>query len=61
LIDLEISVLDAIEIVAGVPTRVVEEREKEDGKLIEISRNFMVLARDGTVCSRTRPTRAAWG
>lgn len=47
---LEITVLDETETVAGVETRVVEERETEDGELVEVSRNFFVQAPDGTVC-----------
>lgn len=47
---LEITVLDETEVVAGVTTRVVEERESEDGELVEISRNFFAQAPDGTVC-----------
>src|SRR6185503_2118392 len=42
----EIRALDETEVVAGVTTRVVEERETEDGELTEISRNFMVQAAD---------------
>lgn len=49
-LDLRITVLDETEVVAGVTTRVVEEREEEDGELVEISRNFFVQAADGTVC-----------
>jgi hypothetical protein len=45
-----ISVLDEIETVAGVDTRVIEERESEDGELVEVSRNYFVQAKDGTVC-----------
>ena len=47
---LRITVLDETEVVAGVTTRVVEEKEWEDGQVIEISRNFFVQAPDGTVC-----------
>lgn len=47
---LEIEVLDQTEVVAGVTTRVVEEREYEDGVVVEISRNFFAQAADGTVC-----------
>jgi hypothetical protein len=47
---LRIRVLNQTEVVAGVTTRVVEEREWEDGELIEVSRNFFVQAPDGTVC-----------
>ena len=46
----QISVLDQTEMVAGVKTRVVEEREWEDTKLTEVSRNFFVQACDGIVC-----------
>jgi hypothetical protein len=46
----QISVLDQTEPVAGVTTRVVEEREWENGKLAEVSRNFFVQAPDGSVC-----------
>lgn len=45
-----ITVLNQVEVVAGVTTRVVEERETADGALTEISRNFFVQAPDGTVC-----------
>ncbi|HEX9667823.1 MAG TPA: hypothetical protein VGA95_14845 [Thermodesulfobacteriota bacterium] len=47
---LEITVLDEIEMVAGVNTRVLVEMESEDGLLIEVSRNFFAQAPDGTVC-----------
>jgi hypothetical protein len=47
---LRITVFNETEVVAGVTTRVVEEREWEDGELIEVSRNFFVQAQDGTVC-----------
>ncbi|NIS28433.1 MAG: hypothetical protein GWN07_00005, partial [Actinobacteria bacterium] len=43
-------VLDETEVVGGVTTRVVEERETEAGELIEISRNFYAGTEDGTVC-----------
>jgi hypothetical protein len=49
-IRVEITSLDETEVVAGVTTRVVEEREWEDGELVEVSRNFFVRAPDGTVC-----------
>jgi hypothetical protein len=45
-----ITVLDEIETVAGVETRVVEEYEQESGRLVEISRNFFAQTDDGTVC-----------
>jgi hypothetical protein len=40
---LVITVLDQTKTVDGVQTRVVEEREWEDGKLIEVSRNYFAL------------------
>jgi hypothetical protein len=45
-----ITVLDEVETVAGVKTRVVEEYEEQGGRLAEISRNFFAQAADGTVC-----------
>ena len=42
-IRVEITVLDELETVDGVVTRVVEEREWEDGELIEVSRNFFAI------------------
>jgi hypothetical protein len=45
-----ISVIDDVEEVAGVETRIVEEREEEGGRLVEVSRNFFAQAADGTVC-----------
>jgi len=47
---LEITVLDDSETVAGVTTRVIEERETDGGDLVEVSRNFFAQAPDGTVC-----------
>jgi hypothetical protein len=46
----ERSVLDETEEIGGVTTRVLQEREEEDGELVEISRNFVAQAPDGTVC-----------
>lgn len=46
----QISVLNQTEVVAGVTTRVVEEREWVNNQIVEISRNFFVQAPDGTVC-----------
>ncbi|HVZ94562.1 MAG TPA: hypothetical protein VG797_08630 [Phycisphaerales bacterium] len=40
---LTITVLNETRLVDGVTTRVVEEREEEDGKLKEVSRNFMAI------------------
>jgi hypothetical protein len=42
---LRVRVLDATERVAGVTTRVVEEREWENGELIEVSRNWFAICR----------------
>lgn len=49
-IQLQVTLLDETEVVAGVTTRVMEERESEDGELVEVSRNFVAQAADGTVC-----------
>lgn len=38
-----ITVLDETRVVDGVTTRVIEEREEEDGKLKEVSRNFFAI------------------
>lgn len=46
----QITVLDETEEVAGVTTRVVEEREWIDDALVEVSRNFVAQAPDGSVC-----------
>lgn len=46
----QIAVLPDTEVIAGVETRVVEEREWLDGNLVEISRNCVAQASDGTVC-----------
>jgi len=43
-VELVITVLDETREVDGVQTRVVEERESEDGELIEISRNFFAIS-----------------
>ncbi len=40
---LVITVLDETRIVDGVETRIVEERESKNGKLVEISRNFFAF------------------
>lgn len=45
-----ITVLDETETVAGVETRVVEEHESTDGRVVEISRNFFAQSDGGTVC-----------
>lgn len=41
-----ITILSQTKLVDGVLTRVVEERESEDGELVEVSRNFMALCRE---------------
>lgn len=38
-----IAVLDETEVVDGVETRVVEERETKAGELVEVSRNFFAI------------------
>jgi hypothetical protein len=45
-----ITSLPDTEMVAGVTTRVIEEREWEDGELVEVSRNFFVLNAAGDLC-----------
>lgn len=42
---LVITVTNETRVIDGVQTRVVEERESEDGKLKEISRNFFAISR----------------
>jgi hypothetical protein len=42
-VEVRISVLLETEMVAGVETRVVEEREWVDGELVEVSRNFLAI------------------
>jgi len=50
LIEVRIRVLNKTETIGGVVTRVVEEVEREDGELVEVSRNFFAETADGTVC-----------
>lgn len=45
-----ITVLDETRLVAGVTTRVIEEREWEDDELLEVSWNYYATAGDGTIC-----------
>ncbi len=45
-VELTITVLDETLEVAGVQTRVVEERESIDGELFEVSRNFFAICND---------------
>lgn len=42
-VDLVITVLDETRRVDGVDTRIVEERESENGKLVEVSRNYFAI------------------
>ena len=41
-----ITVLDETKTIGNVETRVVEEREEEDGKLKEVSRNFFAICKE---------------
>lgn len=50
LLELQITVLDVINEVDGVPTRVIEEREWVDGELLEVSWNYFTRAANGTIC-----------
>ena len=45
-LEVQISVLADTEMVDGVRTRVYEERESEDGELVEVSRNFLAECRE---------------
>ena len=45
MIDLVITVLNETKVVDGIETRVVEERESEDGELVEISRNYFAVCK----------------
>ena len=49
-IRVQFAVLDETVEIDGVTTRVVEEREWEDGELADIERMLVVQAPDGTVC-----------
>jgi hypothetical protein len=40
---LVVTVLDEITVVGGIEARVVEERETENGALVEVSRNYMAI------------------
>src|SRR5258708_4240041 len=42
---LTITVLDETKMVDGVETRVVEERETKNGKLVEVSRNYFAISK----------------
>jgi hypothetical protein len=59
----EITVLDETKVVAGVTTRIIEEREWDGGDLKEVSRNFFAQASDGTVCyfgEEVDPAEGVW-
>ena len=43
--ELVITVLDETKMVDGVETRVVEEKETHDGKIIEVSRNYFAISK----------------
>jgi len=43
LVRLVVSVLDETKVVGGIEARVVEERETENGMLVEVSRNYMAI------------------
>jgi hypothetical protein len=43
-------VLGETRLIDDVTTRVIEEREWEDGELLEISWNYFAQAEDGTIC-----------
>ncbi|MDA1049152.1 MAG: hypothetical protein O3C40_01555 [Planctomycetota bacterium] len=42
---LQVTVLDDTKEIGGIQTRVVEERETVDGKLVEVSRNFFAICK----------------
>ena len=50
-IDLVITVLNETKVVDGTETRIVEERESENGELVEISRNYFAVCEPGTTYS----------
>jgi hypothetical protein len=45
MVELIITVLNETKVVNGTETRVVEERESEDGELVEISRNYFAVCK----------------
>ena len=49
-VNLTITILPDTMVIAGVQTRVLEERESENGVLVEVSRNFFVQAATGDIC-----------
>lgn len=44
--ELVVTVLSETKTIEGITTRVVEERETEDGELIEVSRNFFAICKE---------------
>jgi len=50
LIQLAVTVLDATQLIGGVTTRVVEERETVNGEVVEVSQNYFAENSDGAVC-----------
>jgi hypothetical protein len=40
---LVVTVLDALKMIDGVETRIIEERETENGELVEVSRNYVAI------------------
>ncbi len=46
LVQLTITVLDETKIIDGIQTRIIEERETHDGKLVEISRNYFAICNE---------------
>jgi hypothetical protein len=48
--EIQITVLNQTRVIEGVTTRVIEERERVDGELFEVSWNYFVQAGDGTIC-----------
>ena len=49
-VTLLITVLNEVQVIDGVTTRVIEEREWEDGELLEVSWNYYAQAGNGTIC-----------
>ena len=44
-VELVVTVLPETKIVDGIETRVVEERESKNGKLVEVSRNYLAISK----------------
>jgi len=47
---LQITMLDRLRVIGGVTTRVKEEREWEDGELLEVSWNYIAQSAEGSIC-----------